>query len=49
VGPDQTGPPQLICYNDTVYRYHVLHENKQKVILISNVNLVYAGPGGRAV
>jgi hypothetical protein len=49
VGPGQTGPPQLICYNDTVYRYHMRNEFKQWVILINNVNLVYSGSGGRAV
>ena len=47
VEPDQTGPPQLTY--DTQYRYHVRHKYKQWVISISNVNLVYAGPGGREV
>ena len=49
VGPGQTGPPQLTLYNDTVYRYHMRNEYNQWVILINNVNLVYAGPGGHAV
>jgi len=47
--PGKTGPPQLTCYNNTLYRYHVRHEYKQWVISISNVNLVCAGPDGRAV
>ena len=49
VEPGQSRPPQLTCYKDTLYRYHVRHEYKQWVILISNVNLFYASSVDHAV
>jgi hypothetical protein len=38
-----------MCYTETGDRNRIRNEYKQQVVSISNVNLVYAGPGGRVV
>jgi hypothetical protein len=47
--PGQPGPPELICYTETVDRNCIQHEYQQQVILMSNVNPIFGSPSGCAV
>lgn len=47
--PGQPRPPESIFYTETVDRNCIQHEYQQQVLLMSNVNPIFASPSGCAV